>query len=164
MAQVQAGDGAAYRTLLDDIHPLIRAILRRWFSDPDELADAAQETLLTLHRARHTYDPTRPFDPWLAALARYTAADMLRRKMRRASHEISVDVLPDRAADPAPDGPSDLEHAIDALPAAQREAFEMLKIDGLSVEQAATRAGTTVGALKVRAHRAYTAIKAALKG
>ena len=62
MTQVQAGDGAAYRTLLDDIQPLIRVILRRWFSDFDELEDAAQETLLTLHRARHTYDPTRPFE------------------------------------------------------------------------------------------------------
>lgn len=164
MTQVQAGDGAAYRTLLDDIQPLIRVILRRWFSDFDELEDAAQETLLTLHRARHTYDPTRPFERWLAALARYTAADVLRRKMRRARYETMVDVVPDRAADPAPDGPSDLERAIGALPPTQREAFEMLKVDGLSLAQAATRAGTTVGALKVRAHRAYKTIKAALKG
>jgi len=162
MERVQTGDGDAYRALLEDIQPLIRGMLRRWFADAEELADAGQETLLTLHRARHTYDPTRPFERWLGALARHTAADLLRRKMRRLRLEVGVDMVADLPIEPATGGPSELERAIGALPAAQRDAFEMVKVDGLSFEQAAARSGTTVGALKVRAHRAYKSIKAAL--
>jgi RNA polymerase sigma-70 factor (ECF subfamily) len=163
MARVQAGDAAAYRALLTDIQPFLRAILRRWFADPEELGDAMQETLLTLHRARHTFDPTRPFERWIAALTRHTAADLLRRKMRRAEHEVVLDALPDVPVESASSRPSDLERALDELPPAQRDAFEMLKIEGLSLGQAAARAGTTLGALKLRAHRAYKAIKAALE-
>lgn len=163
MTLVQAGDADAYRVLLVDIQPFLRAILRRWFADPDELGDATQETLLTLHRGRHTYDPSRPFERWLAALARHTAADLLRRKMRRSEHEVVLDSLPDVPMRSATGRTSDLEHALRSLPPAQRDAFEMLKIEGLSLAQAAARTGTTVGALKLRAHRAYKAIKTALQ-
>jgi RNA polymerase sigma-70 factor (ECF subfamily) len=52
-----------------------------------------------------------------------------------------------------------LEQALRHLSADQRQAFELLKIEGLSVERAAPRAGTTVGALKVRAHRAYRILR-----
>jgi len=81
----------------------------------------------------------------------------------RSSREVLVDALPERSADGASEGPR-LEEALDRLPAAQREAFEMLQLEGISVAAAAARAGTTTGALKVRAHRAYKALRAILGG
>ncbi len=162
MAAAQAGDPVAYRALLEDVLPLVRAVLRRWFRHPEDLRDAVQETLVTLHRARHTYDPARPFERWLAALARYTAADLLRRRMRRAEREVALGDLPETPVETGIGDAADLARTLARLPPAQRDAFAMLKLEGLSLAQAAARAGTSVGALKLRAHRAYKTIKAAL--
>lgn len=82
MAAAQAGDSAAYRQLLGDILPFVRAIIVRQIGRTDE--DAAQDALLSLHLVRHTYDPARPFKPWLAAIVRHRLLDGLRRQTRRA--------------------------------------------------------------------------------
>jgi RNA polymerase sigma-70 factor (ECF subfamily) len=116
-----------------------------------------------LHRARHTYDPSRPLEPWLFAIARNVATDHARRRLNRMSWEVLVDSPPELPADPAGGIEQQLEQALGQLSPPQREAFEMLKLEGLSVEEAAARAGTTVGALKVRAHRAYKMLKAILR-
>ena len=162
MACAQSGDREAYRAVLEDVGPLVLSWLRRWLADSPDLADVFQDTLDHLHRARHTYDPDRPFDPWLFAIARHRAADHARRRRQR-SWEILVDELPDVAAESDPDRHA-LADALQALPRPQREAFTMLKLEGLSVGAAAARAGVTPGALKVRAHRAYKALKAILGG
>jgi RNA polymerase sigma-70 factor (ECF subfamily) len=164
MRRAQAGDRDAYRTLLDDITPILARFLRRWAPDADDLDDLCQDTLMTLHRVRHTYDPTRPLDPWLFAIARNVAAEHLRRRLTRLSRELPVETLPDV---PSPDdavADLGLENALARLPANQRQAFELLKFQGLSVAESARRAGSSQGALKVRAHRAYRAIKEMLKG
>ena len=114
-----------------------------------------------LHRARHTYDPARPFEPWLFALARHCAVDHGRR-LRRRTREVLVEDVPEVAVDDEPARPA-LVEALRALPRPQREAFTMLKLEGLSVGAAAARAGTTPGALKVRAHRAYKVLRAFLR-
>ena len=163
MECVQRGDREAYRALLTDIaSPLLR-FLRPRIADPHELEDVYQDTLMALHRARHTYDPSRPFEPWLFSIARHVLVDHFRRRGVRAAREVLVDVLPERGEDDGGEAPR-LEKALDRLPAAQREAFEMLKLEGLSVAAAAARAGTTTGALKVRAHRAYKALRILLGG
>ena len=162
MACAQSGDREAYRAVLEDVSPLVLSWLRRWLTDSPDLADVFQDTLVHLHRARHTYDPGRPFEPWLFAIARHCAADHARRRRQRA-WEILVDELPDVAAESEPDRHA-LADALQTLPRPQREAFTMLKVEGLSVGAAAARAGVTPGALKVRAHRAYKALKAILGG
>jgi RNA polymerase sigma factor (sigma-70 family) len=158
MARVQAGDQEAYRTLLDDVAPVLLGFLRRRLGGAD-VEDAHQEALLALHRARATYDPARPFDPWLFAIARHVAADHARRWARVARREVLGD---------EPDGGSvegegplkrGLEQALAQLPANQREAIQLLRLDGLSLEEAAVRAGTTTGALKVRMHRALKTLR-----
>ena len=161
MARAQAGDRDAYRSLLEEIGPIVLGWLRRWLTDAEDLADVYQDTLVHLHRARHTYDPTRAFEPWLFAIARNAAADHGRRRRRRRTWETAVDDLPEipmeeQAFEPA------LADALRALPRPQREAFTMLKLEGLSVGAAAARAGISPGALKVRAHRAYKALRALL--
>lgn len=143
---------------------MIRAFLRRRIADPAELADVHQETLVHLHRARHTYDPRRPFDPWLFAIVRHTTIDHGRRRRARSSWEVLVDEPPEQTAEATAGYDRALEHALAGLPASQREAFEMLQVEGLSVDAAAARAGVSRGALKVRAHRAYKALRSLFGG
>ncbi len=164
MARVQEGDQDAYRALLDDIGPTLFHLLRRRAVDRHEAEDMYQDTLMALHCARHTYQPSRPVEPWLFAIARNVASDHARRRVARASREVLADALPDQPVDSAGDAEARLEQMLSQLPPAQREAFEMLKLEGVSIEVAAGRAGTTAGALRVRAHRAYRAIKALLHG
>jgi RNA polymerase sigma-70 factor (ECF subfamily) len=165
MARAQAGDQAAYRALLEDVSSELRAFLRRRLRDPHAVEDVVQEILLTVHRARHTYDPARPFEPWLMAIARHTAVDAFRRDRRRARVERLAD--DDEALDVASNESGaelPLRAALDGLPESQREALELLKIQGLSVEEAAAQSGVSEGALRVRVHRAYRALRARLLG
>jgi RNA polymerase sigma-70 factor (ECF subfamily) len=163
MRRAQVGDHEAYAALIGDLRPLLRGMLRRWGVAGDDLDDVHQECLLALHGARRTYQPPRPVEPWLLAIARRVAWRHARRRLARLAHESPVAELPELAASPAANDAELLEQALHALPRAQREAFEMLKLEGLSVRAAAERAGTTAGALRVRAHRAYRAIRARLR-
>ncbi len=88
MAAAQAGDRRAYEKLLADSVALIRAIARRQGVAPDQLDDVVQETLITVHRVRHTYDPARSYDAWLSAIASRRAIDSLRSRGRRDSREL----------------------------------------------------------------------------
>ena len=164
MERMQQGDSEACRALLDDIGPSVMQFLRRRVADANELDDAYQEVLMALFEARHTYEPGRPLEPWLFAIARNIAADHVRRRWSRASWEELVDKLPERAEYDPPSNPPDLGEALAKLPRAQREAFAMLKLEGLSLEGAAERSGVSVGALKVRAHRAYKTLRKLIGG
>src|SRR6185436_11622951 len=107
--------------LLDDIGPVVRQYVGRRLRNPDDANDTYQDTLMALHRARHTYDPSRPFEPWLFAIARHVAVDHFRYRMVHTSHEILVEELPERVGDADPARPR-LAEALDRLPQAQREA------------------------------------------
>src|SRR5579884_1439308 len=87
MARAQTGDRAAYRELLTAILPWLRNIVSARLRAREDAEDAVQDILLTLHAIRHTYDPSRPFKPWLIAVARRRIADRLRIKMRRTARE-----------------------------------------------------------------------------
>jgi RNA polymerase sigma-70 factor (ECF subfamily) len=164
MAMAQHGDAVAYRALLDDLGPVLVRFLRRRVRDDQDLADAYQDTFLALHRARHTYQPARPIEPWLFAIARNVVADYGRRWQRRTRHELLTDDDPEPTPDPPPrDFGAELATAMRALPNRQREALQLLKFQGLSIQEAAARVGTTPGAVKLRAHRAYLALKATFR-
>jgi len=163
MALAQGGDGVAYRALLDDLGPVVVKFLGRRLRDRQDLADAYQDTFLAMHRARHSYQPRRPIEPWIFAIARNVAADYGRRHVRRSRHEILTDVPPETANEPERDSSTRLETILRMLPVRQREALQLLKVQGLTVNEAAARVGTTPGALKIRAHRAYIAVKAAFR-
>jgi len=159
MERVQQGDADACRALLDDIGPSLTYFLRRRVADPHELEDVYQEVFMAIFKARHTYEPKRPFEPWLFAIARNIAADYARRRWSRARWEELVAEPPDQPAESSNAAAPELKTVLAKLPSDQREAFSMLKLDGLSLEAAAVRAGISVGALKVRAHRAYRALR-----
>ncbi len=164
MRRAQSGDQDAYRVLLEELAPLLDRVLRRWAPDAQDRDDLVQETLIAVHRARHTYDPSRPLEPWLFAIARHIASDYRRRHSARLRRETPLANAPEQIADSEGDALARLEEVLASLPPAQREAFSLLKLEGLSLAAGAARAGTSTGALKLRAHRAYTAIKALLRG
>jgi RNA polymerase sigma factor (sigma-70 family) len=170
MRAAQAGDGRAYGQLLAESAPIIRrAVGKRW-NGPD-VEDIVQEVLLSLHSVRHTYDPARPFLPWLLAIVQYRVADAARRHARRASRESPEcnfeHGLPDVAAPVAQEGPGDpelLSRALADLPEGQRRAIQLLKLEERSLKEAAEATGMSVGALKVAVHRGIKALRAKLTG
>jgi RNA polymerase sigma factor (sigma-70 family) len=151
MRRMQRGDPDACRALLDDIGASLTRFLRRRIADPNELEDVYQEVLMAVFEARHTYQPNRPFEPWLFAIARNVTADSLRRRWSRAKWEELVADAPEQPADDSSLTAPDLVDVLAQIPADQREAFELLKVDGLPVAAAAEQAGVSVAALKVRA-------------
>jgi RNA polymerase sigma-70 factor (ECF subfamily) len=164
MGLAQAGDARAYESLLREVAPRIRQIARARIRDAAEVEDAVQDTLLTLHQLRHTFDPARPFGPWLSAIAGRRAVDRLRRRGRTAGRESPLDDLPDSAASVAPEADSrlaarDLRDAVAGLPESQRTALRLAKLEDLSLAEASARSGLSVGALKVATHRAMQSLR-----
>jgi RNA polymerase sigma factor (sigma-70 family) len=159
MERLQQGDADACAALLDDIGPLLTRFLRRRIADNQEIEDVYQEVVVAIFQARHTYEPGRPLEPWLFAIARNIAADYTRRRWSRARWEELVGELPERQAEAAELNTPELDKVLARLPPDQREAFSMLKLEALSLEAAAARAGISVTALKARAHRAYKSLK-----
>ncbi|MBV9653085.1 MAG: sigma-70 family RNA polymerase sigma factor [Acetobacteraceae bacterium] len=171
MAAAQDGDAASYASLLRHCLPIIATAARRQGVPPDRTDDVVQEVLLTIHRARATYDPSRPFLPWLNAIARRRAIDALRSHGRRAGHEVHAPLAYESAADHTPDPAERLDRpgeqrrladAIAALPDAQRLSVQRLALGGQSLDQAAAETGRSKVALKVSLHRAIKTLRARL--
>lgn len=172
MAAAQAGDRRAYERVLADSVALIRAVARRQGVATDALDDVVQETLLTVHRVRHTYDPARSYDAWLSAIAGRRAIDALRSHGRRDRRELHDEFVLDRQPD-RDDASADAERrqqaqrlreAIAQLPPGQREAAEQLGLREQSLAEAAAQTGRNTGALKVNLHRALKALRGRLHG
>src|SRR5215831_20339622 len=127
MARAQSGDRDAYRRLLGEISPYLRTLAARRHCDPSDAEDAVQDILLTVHAVRHTYDPTRPFGPWLVTIANRRLIDRLRRQGRLRSRETVLMPEHETFSEPQanlkerPDR-HELEKAIDELPPMQRKA------------------------------------------
>lgn len=166
MAAAQAGERLAYERLLREILPFVRAIVRRQCRHDADVEEMVQETLLTVHRVRHTYDPARPFCPWLAAIASRRAVDGLRRRTRLARHESADSQAVETFEAPGANTELEAVYAMEEvrallqrLPARQREAVEMLKLRELSLAEASAASGQSIGALKVNAHRALKSLR-----
>jgi len=169
MVAAQAGDGAAYNAVLKACAPYLRGVARRRLREPASVEDAVQDALLTIHSLRHTWDPTRPLRPWMAAIADRRAIDVARRELRRGGREIAVEAADDLADSRATDSEeraaaTQLRRAIADLPASQRTALRLAKIEDLPLAEAAARSGLSVGALKVATHRAIVTLRKRLGG
>jgi RNA polymerase sigma-70 factor (ECF subfamily) len=168
MQEAQRGDADAYRALLTAVTPRIRRVVRarRGFLGVADTEDLVQDVLLSVHAVLATYDPSRPFMPWLLAIVRNRLADAARRHGRQQAHEKQVDDLhvtfADAAANTRDGEMGDVEalaHAIRALPAGQRQAIELLKLQELSLKEASATTGMSVAALKVATHRAIVSLR-----
>ncbi len=169
MAAGQDGDRCAYERLLHEVVPFIRSLIFRRQRAEAEIEEVVQDVLLTLHRVRHTYDPVRPFKPWLSAIAERRAIDRLRRYSLRAKREISDDTTYETFPDPRANremevsaAAEELRAAIANLPEQQREAIELLKIKEMSLIEASNASGRSVAALKVNVHRAIKSLRSRL--
>jgi RNA polymerase sigma-70 factor (ECF subfamily) len=159
MRRAQDGDRQAYESLLIEITAIVRSFVRRRIAHADQVEDIVQETLLAIHRGRHTYDPKRPFQPWMYAIARHRLFDFVNRQRRRSTHEIAGEVGWQAAsAAVAIDSGSSLQflqRALALLSSKQREIIQMLKLDGRSVAEIARETGLSESSVKVTAHRGY---------
>jgi RNA polymerase sigma-70 factor (ECF subfamily) len=173
MVAAQAGDRTAYETLLRDCIPFIKRVARGQGVRPDFIDDVVQETLLTVHRARQTYDPNRSFTAWLRTIAQRRAIDGLRRGGRKRAHEIYAPLAYEKHSDPGGDpeaAASQIDHievlnsAIGKLSARQREAVEHLALQDQSLAQAAMVTGRSAGSLRVNWQRALKTLRAQLVG
>ncbi len=167
MAAAQAGDKAAYGRLLRECTPLIRRVVHRGMQ-PDRVDDVVQDVLLTIHRARQTYDPTRSFSAWVVTIAQRRAIDLLRHRGRHDRREIHAPIEYENYAGVDFDHDRDvtleqqgkvLQAALSSLPPGQRQAIEALALRQLSLDEAAGVTGKTKGALKVNMHRALKSLR-----
>lgn len=152
-AMAQRGDRVAYATFLSESQLWLKRYFLRKVG-PDYLEDVVQETLLSVHKKLASYDPNRPLMPWLAAIARYRWVDHLRLKYKAMRQndirdEItnawnSVSEIPARIS---------LDQLLNHLSESQAKAIEMVKIEGLSVAEAASVTGQSEALIKVNVHR-----------
>lgn len=166
MAGYQRGDSTAVTLLIEQLSPMLHRFFTAQEVSRREADDLLQETWLRLHRIRHTYRPGEPVLPWVYAIARHIRVDHYRKARRRDTREQQRESIPEVAA-PAPgehNFTGDLEAVLKALPESQREVITMLKVSGMSLEEVARATSSSVGAVKQKAHRAYTRLRELLSG
>ncbi|MGE3145004.1 MAG: sigma-70 family RNA polymerase sigma factor [Pseudorhodoplanes sp.] len=163
MRQARRGDAAAYdrclRGIARALRPLVRRGLERAGRGAADTEDVVQEILIAVHLKGHTWDETRPFAPWLYAVARYKLIDALRRRGVPAHVPIEavIDILPaEDAGEPALR--SDLDRALDALPQRQNAVVRAIAVEGAGIGETAARLGVSEGAVRVALHRGLAAL------
>jgi RNA polymerase sigma-70 factor (ECF subfamily) len=171
MDRYARGDDAAFEEVYDGLAPRLQSFLLRYTHDRARAEDVVQQTMLQIHRARGRFTLGGHVVPWAFAIARRLLIDMHRRGGREVLAPTDDDTVTQLLA--AVDAPADdvaiakevathLAAELARLPEKQRVAFELIKQDGLSLAEAAQVLGTTVPAVKLRAHRAYEAMRAVL--
>jgi RNA polymerase sigma-70 factor (ECF subfamily) len=164
MARALDGDQEAYAKLMIELAGVIDAFVRARFGTAhasDFVEDSVQEALLALHRVRHSWDRRQPFRPWFFAIVRHKVIDLLRRNEVRRTEAEPVQ----EPAAPGFDPSQRLDGArlLAGLEPSYREALVLTKLEGCSLEEAAARAGVSVGAMKTRVHRAVRMAQRALR-
>jgi RNA polymerase sigma-70 factor (ECF subfamily) len=168
MIAAQNGDGAAYQELLRQCVPFVKNVARRRSKAADRIDDIVQDVLLTIHRARHTYDPSRPFTAWLRVITDRRAIDLIRRTRRHELREVhaplALESHADETADPArgivhADETATVSRALEALPMRQREAVRYLVLEEHSLADTAVLTRRSKVSLKVNLHRALKTLR-----
>lgn len=175
MDRYARGDDAAFREVFAALAPRLSAFLRRLSRSQSESEDLLQETFLRIHRARGSFGQGAAALPWAYAIARNCFVDRARSQRSRRERELPADGE-QRPAEPVagPDASAEeaaiaaqtaaiVERELARMTAARREAFVLLRYEGLSVAEAARVVGATESALKLRAFHAYQAIRKALE-
>jgi RNA polymerase sigma-70 factor (ECF subfamily) len=166
MLQGLNGDAAAHSRLLSELAILLRGFYSRRFGGaPSDAEDLVQETLIAVHNRRESYDPEKPFTSWAFSMARYKMIDEFRRRKVRVN--VPIDDIEDLFADDDYEAASakvDLNRLLADLPAQQRTAILQVKVEGLSVEEAATRSGLSPSNVKISIHRGLKKLIARVQG
>lgn len=170
MARYASGEREAFAEVYDAVAPRLFAYLHARTRSASVAEDLLQQTLFQMHRAHASFIAGSPVMPWALAIARRLSIDERRRARRNVL--TTARNIEDGVAEPSY---SELEELVEAkelagrlqgglgrLTHSQRAAFELMRLDGLSQSEAAKALGITISALKVRAHRAYVALRSIL--
>jgi RNA polymerase sigma-70 factor (ECF subfamily) len=152
MAAAQDGDKAATNVLLSEAGLWLERYFRRRVP-PHAIDDLVQEVLIAFYSKRATWDPSRPFLPWLAAIARYRWVDHLRKVYRHDGQELTEGDAAQDSDEEVVMARVSLDRLFGLLPEKQAEAIEMVKIAGLSVREASEKTGQSESLIKVNIHR-----------
>ena len=163
MERVQDGDREAFRVLFEEIGPLIARFVRRRMTDQMEAEDVCQEALIAIYKSRHTFQPSRPFEPWMFAIVRNVVNRYFSTSLQRVRWQESVATTPEVADEDRVTFGTEMREAFEQLTPNQMEAVRLTKLCGISVEEASQRTGASVASIKVRVHRAYQSLKGALR-
>jgi len=159
MSRYQESDSTAATLLAERLNGRLLRFFAAQTRDRDRAQDLLQDCWLRIHRARHTYRAGEPLLPWVYAIARRVQVDDYRKVQRIRRHELQEEAkepaAPVPSEPPASAGIVSVTELLERLPPPQRETILLLKVSGLSLEEVARATGTTVGAVKQRAHRAY---------
>ncbi len=160
MGRYQQAETPAAAALIDRISPQVFSFFLSQVRDRSRAEDLLQDFWLRVHNARRTYRSGEPVLPWIFAIARRVQIDDYRRRSRISRHEFPSEQLPQTAAQRS-EAMSiyEVEDLLKSLPDGQREAVLLLKVVGLSLEETARATGTSVGAVKQKAHRAYETLR-----
>jgi len=161
MAAAQRGDASAYHRLLSEVAMWLRRYYARRLP-PAMIDDTIQDALIAVHKKRHTYDPSRPFGAWLAAIARYKWIDAVRSLEAKPTEALSDDIpVPDH--EEAITSAWSLEQLLTTLKPAQSQVIRLVKLQGLSIEEASNATGQSAALVKVNIHRGLKRLTSLLR-
>jgi len=159
MALYQQGDLGAATTLIHSISPKLYRFFAAQAISRVEADDLLQETWLRIHNVRHTYRPGEPVIAWFYAIARHVRVDHYRKAMRTTGREREMEESAATAEAPNAGRTDELDALLAPLSSGEREVLEMLKVEGLSLEEVARATSSTVGSVKQKVHRAYKKLR-----
>ncbi|BFM05600.1 RNA polymerase sigma factor [Halioxenophilus aromaticivorans] len=161
MVDAQNGDERAYQRLLVELNTAIIRYLRRRVGNQEFIEDCAQDILLAIHNARHTYQPKRLFRPWLFAIVRNRSIDYLRKikTTQKLAEELEATTEESISLEESYTRTALQKQLMEQLPEASRAAIELTKIQGYSNIEAAQKLSISESAVKVRVHRGLNQLK-----
>ena len=165
MLRYQQADAAATAVLISQVSPLLLRFFRSQCGSRAEAEDLLQDTWLQIHKVRHTHRSGEPLLPWIYAIARHVRVDSYRRSQRIRSREQTMSPLPEPSASVQGNSAEmpDFDTLIAVLPPSQREVVSMLKVSEMSLAEVARATSSSVGSVKLKAHRAYQKLRAVLQ-
>ncbi len=163
MKQALAGDQRAYADLLQKTSRLLRPFLAKRLSFTNEVDDLLQEILISIHKARHTYDGNRPYKPWVYAIARFRLQDHLRAHYAdQLHHAVDLSELEENLHEHVTKSAFSYESIgkeVQKLPPKQATILQMIHQEGFTAKEIAEKIGMKESAVKVAAHRAYKVLR-----
>jgi RNA polymerase sigma-70 factor (ECF subfamily) len=161
LERANKGDQRAYSEFLQLLSPILLRFISKKVSRADEADDILQEILLSIHRARHTYDNSRPLLPWVYAIAKFRLADHLRKTYQKAP-EINIDDIPEIPQEDVTNSLSfyeSIRKEISNLSSNQPKILELMHFEGFTAKEIGIRLGMKESTVKVTAHRAYKILR-----
>lgn len=159
------GNQVAYSKFLTEIMPILRGVVAKKITSFD-VEDVLQEVLISIHKARHTYDGKRPIMPWLIAIARFRIIDHLRKHYAQMRHKtFNLDdlenILPDVTKDV--DSSESVDDLLQEMTAKNKQILTMMHVEGFTAKEVGAKIGMNESAVKVAAHRAIKKIREKFK-